>query len=370
MNQTMSQKPQLRPAAAPLCQNVNTTTLPSFKAVSHINFGCNSRSVQDVGYEDYLFMSDNMKQIYRKKCAQFNEKVKSEELENAHKKYLPLLNDNDMKAFLKISSKYDQYKDQPIICLGRSPKWFLNASLWKKDGIDDYKFVAFSKTWHRKNYGEMVRMNSMAPTKEEEQAYKKYLQRIQADPGSIVENMLKTGKKTVITDYVQTGKGACSFLDVMSKIAEEEGILEEFAKSIQIVAIGSMEYMERFYHDDEEISQPSVPMPERLMPYKRQIKQEFYDMPLSVFEQMLINENTNECRASFYPHESWTAYQPDRYKTGMISDKKIEKLQQDHPKSTVNFTPAMRDYRNLLNFRILDYLAQSGELKEDHRSKL
>ena len=44
----------------------------------------------------------------------------------------------------KYPQMYNKYKGQPIICLGRSPKWFLNTSLWMKDGIDGYDFVAFS----------------------------------------------------------------------------------------------------------------------------------------------------------------------------------------------------------------------------------
>ena len=33
------------------------------------------------------------------------------------------------------------------------------------------------------------------------------------------------------------------------------------------------------------------------------------------------------------------------------------------------FTDAMKDYRNLMNFRILDYLYQNDMLKEKHRTR-
>lgn len=88
-------------------------------------------------------------------------------------------------------------------------------------------------------------------------------------------------------------------------------------------------------------------------------------MPLEVFEQMLWNQNTNECRSSYYPPRAWDTYKPYNYKTGKISDKKIDELKaKSLHKSLVNFNPTMRDYRNLLNFRILDYLDQNGLLKE------
>lgn len=334
-----------------------------------LSFKAERKTIPDVDYFSYRIMSPNMKKLLRKKCSEFNEKVKTKELENDTKRYLPLMHDKDMAKFVEICAQYNKLKDDPILCLGRSPKWFLNTSLWMDGGIDNYKFVAFSKFWYRKQYGDIIRMDSCAPSPDEEKAYKKYLKCIQCDPKHIVEVAKKTGKKVVITDYVNTGKGVTSFLDIMSKFAEKDGILEEFAKSIRIYGIGSIEYMENFYHDDESIPVPRVQMPERLQPWAREIPQEFHDMPLSIFEQMLVNENTNECRASFYPHEVWTIYQPYRFKTGLLSDKKIEELKKKCPKSAVNFTPAMKDYRNLLNFRILDFLDQNGLMRSSLGSK-
>lgn len=353
-------------------QSSRPLAFPASYPVFNISFKSDAaprKTVPDVDYFSYRMMSPAMKRLMRKRCLEFNTKVKTSELENKQKKYLPLLDDNDMQKFVEICSQYNKLKDDPILCLGRSPKWFLNTSLWMKDGIDNYKFVAFSKFWYRKQGGEIIRMGTGTPTVEEEKAYKKYLKNIQADPKHIVEVAKRTGKKVVITDYIHTGKGVTSFLDLLSKYAEQDGILDEFANSIRIYGIGSMEYMEKFYNDDEEISEPRVQMPERLWKYSRVIPQEFHDMPLEIFEQMLINENTNECRASFYPHDVWTIYKPDRYKTGKLSSKKIEELKQKCPKSAANFTPAMKDYRNLLNFRILDYLNEHELIRGSLGSK-
>lgn len=343
------------------------------QAASGVNFsgqGHESRTVPDIDYFTYKNMSEPMKKLLRKRCLEFNKKVNASELKNSDKKYLPLMDDKSMEQFIDVCKVYCKLRNQPILCLGRSPKWFLNTALWMDGGIEDYKFVAFSKYWFRDDPNEgITRMDSMAPTKDEIKSYKRYLKSIQADPKHIVDVHKKTGKKVIITDYIDTGKGACSFLDLMSSIAEKEGILEDFAKSIKIVGIGSMEYIESRYYDDEDISEPSVPLPERLRPYKKEIKQEFHNMPLQVFEQMLINENTNECRATYYPHDAWTVYQPNRYKTGMITDKKMGELKQKCPRSASNFTPTMRDYRNLLNFRILDYLNEHGLLREELNSR-
>ena len=295
---------------------------------------------------------------------------------------MPLQSKNTMDEFLKTAQIYTKFKDHPIICLGRSPKWFLNAALWMKDGIKDYKYVAFSKYWYYKDMfsGEIERSPGLAPTAKEEEAYRKYLKRIKADPKTIVENMQKTGKKTIITDYISTGKGCTSFLDILSKYAEDLGILEEFCNSIHIVGIGSLKHLENDLKRD--ISQtPKVSLPDRMLPYALKnlwtynITQEFHDMDYNMFKEMLINQNTNECRSTYYPHETWTLYQPDRFKTGLIKDMKkvkelLKVLKKQHERSMSSFTPAMYDYRNLLNFRILDALNARKILKTIHKSKV
>ena len=134
-----------------------------------------------------------------------------------------------------------------------------------KDGLETYKFVAFSKYWYIPDKEDGARkVERMAPTKEEEAVYKKYLKSIQADPKGIIEVAEKAGKKVIITDYVCTGKGMCSFLDLLGRYAEEQGVLEKFANSIEIVGIGSMEYMEHLNPYAEYIPVPSVPLPKVL----------------------------------------------------------------------------------------------------------
>lgn len=332
--------------------------------------------IMDVDFKTYKNMRLGQRQILRKQYNNFENLINKEELADPENPKIPLKNDIVMGHFIDVCKKYTELKDEPILCLGRSPKWFLNGAYWLDGGLSQdppYKGVAFSKSWYRYSgpeYG-MVRNRFMAPTEEEKKAYKKYLKRIQADPKSIVEKTKETGKKYVITDYISTGKGVTSFLDLMSEYAEEDGILDEFAHSIRIFGIGCNEYRERMFYDDEEISAtPKVQMPERLMPYDKDITQDYYDMPLDVFEEMLINENTNECRSTYYPHETWTVYSPNRFRTGMLKEKKLNELQSSRPKKlTINYTPAMRDFRNLLNFRILDYMDKNDILKDSLEAK-
>ncbi len=364
------------------------TTIPAgFKYNANIYFGeffDPNRTIPHIDYEEYMAMKESTKKRFRKKYKNFfnDPAINTQEMIDKNYLAMPLQSETLMNEFLKTAKFYSKFKDQTIICLGRSPKWFLNAALWMKDGIENYRPVAFSKNWYRYDTADqsLIRIDSMAPTPKEEVAYRKYLKRIKADPQTIVDNMKETGKKTVITDYIYSGKGMTSFLDVMSKYAEDLGILEDFCKSIHIVGIGSKSYMEDMMKV-EEAPTPKVIMPERMVPFEKtglwtyNITQEFHDMDLSMFKEMLINQNTNECRSTYYPHETWTVYKPDKFKTGLIKDMKkvkemVKELKSSGEKSMSSFTPAMYDYRNLLNFRILDALNERGLLKLIHKSKV
>lgn len=363
------------------------TTIPAgFKYNANIYFGeffDPNRTIPHIDYEEYMAMKESTKKRFRKKYKNFfnDPAINTQEMIDKNYLAMPLQSETLMNEFLKTAKFYSKFKDQTIICLGRSPKWFLNAALWMKDGINKYDFVAFSQNWYRYNRNEdcVIRMDSMAPTPKEETAYRKYLKRIKADPQTIVDRMKETGKKTIITDYIFSGKGMTSFLDLISKYAEDLGILKEFCNSIHIVGIGSKEYMEERLKVEDPT--PKVQMPERMQPYEKtglwtyNIKQEFYDMDYAMFKEMLINQNTNECRSTYYPHEAWTVYQPDRVKTGLIKDLKkakqmVKDLKTSGERSISSFTPAMYDYRNLLNFRILDALNERGLLKLIHKSKV
>lgn len=386
-NQATIAKNSLPQAQTPQQSRNYAKTPYNFTYNANIHFGeffDPNRTVPHIDYEEYMAMSENTKRRFRKKYTTFfnNKQFNKDEMIDDKFLYMPLQSEHQMNEFLKTAKIYSKYKDNPIICLGRSPKWFLNAALWMKDGINDYKFVAFSKNWYTQDYftKEIVRKDKEAPTPKEKIAYKKYLKRIKADPLTIVNHMKETGKKTIITDYIDTGKGVTSFLDIMSEYAEELGILEEFCNSIHIVGIGSLTHEEDRLKHRFDGSTPKVVMPDRMAPYEKEglwnykIKQEFYDLDYEMFKEMLINQNTNECRSTYYPHETWTIYQPDRIKTGLIKDmdkaKKLAKqLKESHDKTLSSFTPAMYDYRNLLNFRILDGLNQRGLLKIEHKSK-
>ena len=305
---------------------------------------------------------------------------------------LPLQTVEDMDNFLEVAKWYNQFKDHTIVCLGRSPKWFLNASLWMKDGIPNYKFCAFSGFWYRPDKQEgMVPMQFKnendeyeicGPTEEQYEAYKKYLIDNEIDPKSLVEDYEKSGKKVIITDYVETGKGMTSFLEVMSRFAQEQDVLEEFCESIEIAKIGCLEYTRERLKLEDTPEPPEVHFPELMKPYTQpskpwetsKIKQQYFNMDKRVFDQMLYNQNSNECRSTYYPHYAWNKFNPSIYRTNRVKNENLDKIAEllTHMKSNsiiFDFPQIMSDYRNLLNFRILDGLERRGLLKDKHKTK-
>ena len=368
-------KPE-EPQTSPVSTPQNIVKAPASAILLNNNISFKKRITEDIEKEDYLKMSEETKEEYRKKHADYFKLIDIKELyiTRGRNKYskLPLTHKTDMDDFLEVSKCYNKYKDNKIICVGRSPKWFLNASIWMKDGINTYDFCAFSSNWYERNGngGGPIQtfVESRYPTEEEQKAFKEYIARpeVNCSPKTIVKAAKETGKPVIITDYIHSGCGLASFLDILSKFAEEEGILEEFANSIKLVTLSSEEYLDDPLQVVNAFAKPTVILPDRLKPFN--IEQEYVDMPRDVMSQVLINKNTNECRSTYFPPAAWPVYDPIKYKTGLISNEEIKKIPTSiwskiFHRTQVMFTDAMQDFRNLMNFHILDSLAKKKLLK-------
>ena len=352
---------------------------PAYYMPNNISFG--KRIVPfDIAHSAYLKLTPEQKCFLRKNFEDFYKLINIDELyysqgRTIHSK-LPLASDEDMEDFLKVASAYNKYrsdkatgtKGNRIICLGRSPKWFLNASLWMKGGIQDYTFTAFSSNWYHRNgcgVGEKLFRDDMRePTIEQAFAYKKYLKRIDCTPTDLVESANKTGKPVIVTDYIHSGCGVTSWLDLMSKYAKDDGVLDEFANSIRLHTMSSNDYIDNVLEYNNAFNYPRVLMPSRLEEYK--IPQDYHDMTADVLKSMLVDKNTNECRSTFYSPPAWTIYSPEKFKIAQMTPEELQQAYNYHKMWGGVFpnawTDAMKDYRNMMNFRILDYLSEHGML--------
>ena len=143
-NNTKAEAPMSQPLKyAEIPVNYQFGALVNFKGGSE--FFDPNRTMPHIDYEEYRTMKESTKIRFRKRYLNFDKDpyIDKSELVDAKFLYMPLRDERTMNEFLKTASIYNRYKNQPIICLGRSPKWFLNASLWMNGGIDDYKFVEF-----------------------------------------------------------------------------------------------------------------------------------------------------------------------------------------------------------------------------------
>ena len=343
--------------------------------VKNLSFTGNDskRLTEDIEYEEYVNLTEKQKEDLRYKYNNYYDLVDINELYSPVRPIegaLPLSRERDMKNFLSVAESYNKFRPNKIICVGRSPKWFLNASIWMKDGIEDYALAAFSSNWfYRDQMGlgpKLYRDEKKQPTEKEISAYKQYMKRIKCDPVSLVRRSQKSGLPIIITDYIHSGAGLTSYLDLMSRFADDMGVLDDFANSIELFTMGSIEYIDDLGYVNW-YAVPTVLMPEKLQGYN--IKQVYHDMSADVLKSILDNKNTNECRSTYYPPAAWIIYNPMKYKTGLIPDERLKEMPRIKDGVINNYTNAMKDYRNLMNFRILDYLYLNGKLKEKHKTR-
>lgn len=344
-----------------------------FVSSKNVAFTGSKRLTENIEYEQYVNLTEKQKEELRCKYNNFYNLIDVNELYSS--KYpkggaLPLSKERDMQDFLRVAESYNKYRSNKIICVGRSPKWFLNASIWMKNGIEDYSFAAFSSYWYSRNHlglgPKLYKIEERLPTEKEVSAYRHYMKKINCDPVSIVRKAQKSGLPVIITDYIHSGGGLTSYLDLMSQFAEKAGVLDDFVQSIELFTMGSVEYLDTLGYVNY-FALPTALMPEKLQNYK--IKQVYHDMSADVLRSILDNKNTNECRSTYYPPAAWTVYNPIKYKTGFIPDEKLKDMSKMKLGASDNFTAAMKDYRNLMNFRILDYLYLTGRLKESHKTR-
>ena len=159
------------PKNAPYAAYMNLKSQPSFQ----------QRLIGDIEFEDYGVLVDKEKEYIRHLYSNFYSLTDVNELHFKRDKnsdHLPLSNDRDMDDFLRIAKGYNKYREHKIICVGRSPKWFLNTSIWMKDGIENYSFAAFSDNWyHRDRFGvgpKQYKDEKKMPTEIEYRMYKRF----------------------------------------------------------------------------------------------------------------------------------------------------------------------------------------------------
>jgi len=185
----------------------------------------NIRDVYENGLtiEKYKGLSDEDKQKLRDR---FFEVFEPE----ANRRVYPLIKDEKVRALIDASRELLQkYPGEKIIAFGRSPLWFVESAKiieisaagedpTRKLAAERFGYVAFSG-----------RPFASVPFATQKQIadYHEYLKNTGFDPVSIVNR----NEKTVIVEYVLTkGIVLSSFLDILMRLADKQGVPQEKLK--------------------------------------------------------------------------------------------------------------------------------------------
>ena len=140
----------------------------------------------------------------------------------------PFVSQKCSKEFLSdISCIPSLYKNDRKIALGRSPLWVVESLKYLDKAEESYKKVCFSAGWKNPNALHVVKK----PSESQVKAYRHYLKELEMDPQSIVKNA-REGHKTVLMDYMESGNGMRSFLELIDDWAKEEHLDQEVREAL------------------------------------------------------------------------------------------------------------------------------------------
>lgn len=300
--------------------NSLNNTNSSIISYKNIAFKGKIETIKDMNIDEYHKLSGSDKISLRKEYSGNKYALGST---------MPLATDAEADNFLKVSEKVvKNYKNDHIVGLGRSPLWFLEAAKLKKDGIENYTPAAFSGGWFYQvpDTEKLQRIEAQAPNKEQTKAYRDYLTKLNLDPEMIVKQNKQTGKKVVIVDFLDTGKGVHSFIDFLQSWADEKKLdKNSFKKALSVHSIESME-------NPSPYSPPSQ-VGRDVTLVKGSIYRDFFSGTTGAKNALGIK----------YPPEKWGKIDP-------LASQKIE--------------PKIKHFKNLVKFRLLDYLASKKMLRK------
>lgn len=142
----------------------------------------------------------------------------------------------EMETLEKAAQKiFQEFKNQRLVSLGRSPLVLLETYKSMENGINDYDFVAFSSGGSLSSINSRIWSSSQRnPEKKELNCYREYLETIDMSPKKIIQ-IAKNGNKTVIVDFCDSAGGMKAFLEILRDWALEQENYEELKKSVMAI---------------------------------------------------------------------------------------------------------------------------------------
>jgi|GEM_PF-4771904 len=202
---------------------------------SKIQKPTNSKVIIPENYDTvdgYDSCSESVKETLRKKF-----------IENCSAKLpkYPLLKEDNMDDLVDTSRFLSRiYPKDRLVSVGRSPLWILEAGKLSNK-IKEYTYAAFSGSWAFNSY---TGIDEWKPDSEYMNHYRRYLEKIEVDPETIVKKLKESGQKTILIDLIANGHGINSFIQVVSDWAKEidktrEGFFKDFQEAVGVNVITS-----------------------------------------------------------------------------------------------------------------------------------
>lgn len=126
----------------------------------------------------------------------------------------PFQSEADLKELMRFSRIVaHSFKNSRVLAIGRSPLWFLETLKMMKGSkvnLDNYSEIAVSGLRSANFFCE-----------NEIKAFGKYLNNANLSPEQIIEYSTKTGQKTVLFDFLFSGKGMVHVIDLMDNVLKQ-----------------------------------------------------------------------------------------------------------------------------------------------------
>lgn len=164
-------------------------------------------------------------------------------------KYHPMLQQGGPETLSLCAARLrENFPDGVFFCIGQSPAYImacgrLEDELEKKDS-DRWHHIIFSGKWVTRQDDGCYKQHRDGPTPKGLEFYRTYLTRHGMSPKHIIERFEQGKKRTVIVDVCITGEGLYSFLEILSKWAEELHIAEQMRNAMQIGIFQAKVYQE------------------------------------------------------------------------------------------------------------------------------
>lgn len=188
--------------------------------------------------QDYKTLNPEEKDFIREEYQRFPEKHKTfVRRELFHYGTDMPLNDKEMKEVVSIAQSINQQAKEnnaDVFALGRGSNTFLETAKALKNGIEDYQYLGFSSIHFYQDDHEPSGYREMASyTPENIEKDRALLAEKSFIPSEIVES----GKNVLVVNYTNGGNRLYTFNRTMQDWAKEQGVLPDFDKALRYFSV-------------------------------------------------------------------------------------------------------------------------------------